>query len=82
MLDLKNQQVPRSSLSLTSLIMKDQGSAALWRGNMPKIYFNGAQTFLRVTFFDRVKNYWMPYDVSKYSGFDYFWRVGLSATIC
>jgi hypothetical protein len=24
----------------------------------------------------------MPYDTSKYSGFDYFWRLATSSTIC
>lgn len=38
--------------------------------------------FTRVVFFDKTKNWLMPYDSSKYSGFDYFWRVACSSVIC
>jgi hypothetical protein len=48
---------------------------------MPKVYHNLVQTSLRLAFFDRVKNCFMPYDVSKYIGFDYFWRVACASQI-
>lgn len=38
--------------------------------------------FCRVLFFDKIKNWLMPYDTSKYSGFDYFWRVAVSSVTC
>ena len=49
---------------------------------MPRIYQNMLQTFLRITFFDKFKNYFMPYDVSKYEGMDYMWRVLCSSALC
>ena len=49
---------------------------------MPKIYQNSMQMFTRVLFFDKIKNWMMPYDHTKYFGFDYFWRVASSSTLC
>ena len=49
---------------------------------MPKVYQNSMQMFTRVLFFDKVKNWLMPYDNSKYAGFDYFWRLVSTSTIC
>ena len=37
---------------------------------------------IRVLFYDKIKNYMMPFDTHKYSGLDYFWRVATSAVIC
>lgn len=49
---------------------------------MANIYFNSSQTMTRVLFFDKVKHWLMPYDPSKYEGFDYFWRVVSSSLVC
>jgi len=38
--------------------------------------------FVRVLMYDKVKNWFMPYDHSKYTGFDYFWRASASSVIC
>lgn len=37
---------------------------------------------LKVFFYDKIKNSFMPYETNKYKGLDYFWRAALSATIC
>lgn len=55
---------------------------ALFRGNMPNIYKNSAQLFMKISLYDKIKNYWMPYDFRKYSGVDYFWRAAASAAMC
>lgn len=49
---------------------------------MSHIYLNSMQTFTRVLFYDKVKHWMMPYDPSKYQGFDYFWRVVTSSLVC
>jgi len=36
----------------------------------------------RVVFFDKVKNWMMPFDQSKYSGIDYYFRAAVSSVIC
>ena len=38
--------------------------------------------FLKIFFYDKIKNSFMPYDTKKYKGFDYFWRASISASIC
>lgn len=40
------------------------------------------QMFTRVLVFDKIKNWMMPYDNSKYQGFDYFWRAACSSVMC
>lgn len=74
--------IPSMNLSLASKIASEQGLSAFWRGNMPKIYLNTSQMILRVLLFDRIKQSTMPYDEHKYQGFDWFWRVAVSASIC
>ena len=49
---------------------------------MPKLYHSTMQMMVRVLFYDKIKNYMMPFDTHKYSGFDYFWRAATSAVIC
>ena len=66
MISMKNGVVPIGGLSTASMIISQQGIGALWRGNMPKVYQNSMQMFTRVLFFDKVKNWMMPYDPSKY----------------
>ena len=34
---------------------------------------------MKVLTYDKIKNYFMPYDSRKYSGFDFFWRASASA---
>ena len=46
---------------------------------MPHIYKQWVQVFAKVTFYDRFKQYIMPYSPSKYSGFDYFIRTQMAA---
>lgn len=36
----------------------------------------------RVVFYDQIKNWLMPYDVTKYQGFDYFWRAATASVLC
>ena len=49
---------------------------------MPNIYFGIVQMMMRVVFFDKIKNYLMPYNPKKYSGFDYAMRVGTASFLC
>ena len=53
----------------------------LWRGNNANLYKTWMQMFLRIFIFDKVKNSFMPYDIHKYKGIDYFWRSALSFSI-
>ena len=36
--------------------------------------------FLRVNMYDRIKSSFMPNDISRYHGVDYYWRVIASAS--
>ena len=62
------------SLSTLSKITSEQGVTAFWRGNNAMIYRNMGVVVLQVTVFDKIKHAYMPYDVSKYQGIDYWWR--------
>ena len=37
--------------------------------------------FFRVNTYDRIKNSFMPNDISRYVGIDYYWRLAASASI-
>jgi hypothetical protein len=74
--------MPNGLVSTFATIVHKEGPLSLWRGNMPHIYHSQIQMFCRVIFFDKFKNYLMPYEAHKYSGFDWFWRVGLASMSC
>jgi hypothetical protein len=38
MISMKNGAVPTGGISTASMIIREQGMGALWRGNMPKVY--------------------------------------------
>ena len=38
--------------------------------------------FTRILFYDKFKNWLMPYDTSKYTGVDYFLRASISSVLC
>lgn len=52
-----------------------------WRGNMANIYRTWIQLSLKVFFYDKIKNYFMPYDTRKYKGFDFMWRATMAGTV-
>lgn len=79
---MRQGEVPKSSFGIAAIITKEQGLKAFWRGNMPHIYFGAMSMLLRVSFYDKIKNYWMPFHPSKYSGFDYIWRISTASFIC
>mmetsp|Transcript_105880 Transcript_105880/g.146439 ORF Transcript_105880/g.146439 Transcript_105880/m.146439 type:complete len:142 (+) Transcript_105880:390-815(+) len=54
----------------------------MWRGNMPSIYKSFMQMTTKISMYDSIKNYWMPFDHHKYSGMDYYWRSAASASMC
>jgi len=56
-----------SSVKNIGNIIKVQGIDGLWRGNNALIYKNVSQMTLKVLFYDKFKQYFMPYDSSKYS---------------
>lgn len=45
---------------------------------MSNVYKSWVQLSLKVFLFDKTKHYYMPYDVRKYKGFDFYWRSALS----
>jgi hypothetical protein len=53
----------------------------LWKGTAPLVYRNYMAMFFKVTFYDKMKNYFMPYKSRKYKGMDYFFRTAC-ASIC
>ena len=63
-------------------IAEKQGYQALFRGVMPQIYGQWVQVMLKVAFYDKIKNYMMPYHPSKYSGLDFFIRSQVAAASC
>lgn len=77
-----NEKLGGSNLGTLGKIVKEQGITALWRGNNANIYRNMGLIAVRVTLFDKIKNMYMPNDVSRYSGLDYYWRYYASAAMC
>ena len=63
-----------STFGTLSKIVSEQGMLALWRGNNANIYKNLGLITLRVSLYDRIKNAYMPYDQSRYSGLEYYGR--------
>ena len=63
-----------STFGTLSKIVSEQGMAALWRGNNANIYKNLGLITLRVSIYDRIKNAYMPYDQSRYTGLEYYGR--------
>jgi hypothetical protein len=61
--------IKNDALSSIKHQSKELGIGSLWRGNAALIYKNTSQLALKLIFFDKFKNYFMPYDCSKYSGF-------------
>ena len=49
---------------------------------MPFIYTSWAQIFTKLVFYDKIKQFFMPFDYSKYSGFEYYGKSCFSAIIC
>ena len=75
------ERVSGSSLSMLSKIIKEQGFTTLWRGNNANIYRHLLLISCRVTLYDRIKHAYMPYDKSRYTGIDYYWRYVASAAM-
>lgn len=61
--------------------LKQFGPMSLWRGNTALIYKNVSQLALKLIMYDKFKNYFMPYDGSKYSTIQYFFR-SVCASLC
>ena len=49
---------------------------------MPHVYKQWIQVFIKVSFYDRIKHYCMPYNRNKYSGLDFFIRSQTAALVC
>jgi len=49
---------------------------------MPNIYKSWTQLTLKIMVYDQAKQRMMPFDSSKYSGFNYFWRTAAAAIFC
>jgi len=76
-----NERPTSSTFGNLSKIIGEQGMTALWRGNAPNIYRHLGLLCLQVTVYDRIKHAYMPYDSSKYSGIDFYWRVFASSSM-
>jgi solute carrier family 25 (adenine nucleotide translocator) protein 4/5/6/31 len=63
-------------------IASEQGVLAFWRGNNANLYKTWSQMMLKMLFYDKIKNYLMPYSAHKYTGIDFFWRAAASGTAC
>jgi solute carrier family 25 (mitochondrial adenine nucleotide translocator), member 4/5/6/31 len=74
-------KISNTALGNISFSIKDQGMLSLWRGNTALLYKNIAQLSLKLMFYDKFKNYFMPYDPSKYSSFQYYFRA-VCASLC
>jgi len=70
-----------STIGTLSKISSEQGVLALWRGNNSNLYRNMLLIGLQVTVYDRIKHAYMPYDISKYTGIDYYWRLIASSAM-
>jgi hypothetical protein len=77
-----HQSMPLGTVATVTQVLKDQGVSTFWRGNMPQVYRQFFQNFIRVLMYDKVKHYFMPFDTRKYSGMDFLWRAMMSSTIC
>jgi hypothetical protein len=69
-------------MELYSRISSEQGISQFWRGNNANLYKTFIQLGLKIFFYDKIKNYFMPYETHKYRGFDYFWRAASSFSFC
>ena len=75
------ERVTGSTFGTLNKIVSEQGFFALWRGNNANLYKNMGLIMLRISVYDRIKHAYMPYDKSRYSGFDYYWRFFASAAM-
>lgn len=75
-------ELPKTTRGLIPYIMETQGNQALWRGTMAHVYKQWLQVIIKVTFYDRFKQFFMPYSPSKYSGLDFFFRTQIAALCC
>lgn len=75
------ERISGSTVSNLTRVVSEQGIEALWRGNMANIYRNLVQITLRVTLYDRIKHAYMPNDISRYTGIDFYWRIFASAAM-
>jgi hypothetical protein len=48
---------------------------------MANVYRSWSQIALKVFMYDKIKNFFMPYDYRKYSGFDLLWRQGMAGAL-
>jgi hypothetical protein len=77
-----SQIISDSSLTNMRKIIADSGVSALWRGNSPLIMKSILQLSIKIIFYDKFKQYFMPYDSHKYSGMQYFFRAACSSICC
>jgi hypothetical protein len=49
---------------------------------MANIYKVTSLMSLKVFFYDKFKNFWMPYSPARYTGVDYIWRSALAGSLC
>jgi hypothetical protein len=77
-----SQIISDSSVTNMRKIIADSGVSALWRGNSPLIMKSILQLSIKIIFYDKFKQYFMPYDSHKYSGMQYFFRAACSSICC
>ena len=74
-------KVSNTALGNIKYSIKDQGAMSLWRGNTALLYRNVVQMSLKLMLFDKFKHYFLPYDTSKYSFFQHYFRAAC-ASMC
>jgi len=74
--------MPVGSWATFNKIRLEQGMLAFWRGNMPQVWKTIMQNFIRLGLYDKIKNFYMPYESRKYVGLDYFVRASCAAVTC
>ena len=55
-------QISDSSIANMRQIIKDQGAKQLWRGNSVLLYKQMSAMSVKIIFYDKFKQYFMPYE--------------------
>lgn len=49
---------------------------------MPSVYKSWVQLMLKISFYDKFKNAFLPNKPERYKGFSFLWRTSVSAILC
>lgn len=71
-----------SSIANMRQIIKDQGAKQLWRGNSVLLYKQMSAMSVKIIFYDKFKQYFMPYEQNKYNNLQFAMRSSFSSICC